>query len=116
MTPSHDLVPADPNPSSGSLVLPALLQRAGPAAVFAAEEFFFGRLRNEHTRKAYLRAVRQFLTWCDGRGLELVRITPKDVGQYLDLLKQRKRSVATRKQQLAALRHFFDDLVTRHAM
>ena len=29
--------------------------------VFAAEEFFFGRLRNGHTRMAYLRSVRQFL-------------------------------------------------------
>ena len=35
--------------------------RAGKAAVFAAEEFFFGRIRNEHTRAAYLIAVRRFL-------------------------------------------------------
>jgi site-specific recombinase XerD len=38
------------------------------------------------------------------------------VGLYLDELRERNLSVATRKQQLAALRHFFDDLVTRHAM
>src|SRR5918911_9888 len=116
MNPSQELVPADPNRPAGSLALPDIVGRAGSAAVFAAEEFFFGRIRNEHTRAAYLRSVRQFLTWCDGRGLELVRITPKDVGQYLHLLRKRKLSVATRKQQLAALRHFFDDLVTRHAM
>lgn len=82
---------------------------------FAAEEFFFGRIRNEHTRSAYLHAVKLFLAWCEQHGLELVRIAPKDVGQYLDGLRK-NTSVATRKQHLAALRHFFDGLVTRHAV
>ena len=49
-------------------------------------------------------------------GLELVRIAPKDVGQCLDGLRKENTSVATRKQHLAALRHFFDSLVTRHAI
>jgi integrase/recombinase XerD len=96
--------------------LPAILSRAGSAAVFAAEEFFFGRLRNEHTRRAYLIAVRRFLAWAEWRHLELVRLTPKDVGQYMDGLRKERTSVATRKQHVAALRHFFDGLVTRHAM
>jgi len=60
--------------------------RAGSAAVFAAEEFFFGTIRNEHTRRAYLHAVRQFLAWCETRSLELPRIAPRDVGQYLTSL------------------------------
>ena len=30
------------------------MQRAGQAAVFAAEEFYYGSIRNEHTRTAYL--------------------------------------------------------------
>ncbi len=34
---------------------------AGQAAVFAPEEFFFGSIRNAHTRAAYLIAVRRFL-------------------------------------------------------
>lgn len=29
--------------------LPAIITRAGPNAVFAAQEFFFGTIRNEHT-------------------------------------------------------------------
>jgi hypothetical protein len=33
------------------------------AAVFASEEFFYGKIRNEHTRRAYLAAVRRFLAW-----------------------------------------------------
>ena len=96
--------------------LPDIVSRAGQAAVFAAEEFFFGRIRNEHTRQAYLVAVKRFLAWAEARGLELARIAPKDVGQYIDGLRNENTSVATRKQHLAALRHFFDGLVIRHAI
>ncbi|MCX6638443.1 MAG: tyrosine-type recombinase/integrase [Acidobacteria bacterium] len=73
-------------------------------------------MRNEHTRAAYLIAVKRFLAWAEARGLELVRIAPKDVGQYLDGLRKENTSLATRKQHLAALRHFFDGLVNRHAI
>src|SRR5437667_5529909 len=115
--PSAGLVPAGQNPPSFlPSQLPEILRRAGKAAVFAAEEFFFGRIRNEHTRAAYLIAVRRFLQWAEDRGLELVRIAPGDVGQYLDWLRKENTSVATRKQHLAAIRHFFDGLVTRHAI
>ena len=115
--PSNALVPAGQNlPDSFRSQLPEILTRAGKAAVFAAEEFFFGRIRNEHTRQAYLVAIKRFLAWAEARGLELVRIAPRDVGQYLDGLRKENTSVATRKQHLAALRHFFDNLVTRHAI
>ena len=66
---SHALVPVSETPSA--LALPDILRRAGQAAVFAAEEFFYGAIRNEHTRTAYRRAVDQFLAWCEQRGLEL---------------------------------------------
>ena len=92
-----------------------LVRQAGQAAVFAADEFFYGTIRNEHTRAAYMHAVRQFLAWCEGRGLELIRIAPKDVGQYFDGLRK-STGIATRKLHLAALRHFFDGMVTRHAI
>jgi site-specific recombinase XerD len=96
--------------------LPAILSRAGKAAIFAAEEFFYGRFRNEHIRAAYPVAIKRFLTLAEDRGLELVWITPKDVGQYFDGLPKGNTSVATRQQHLAAIRHFFDGLVTRHAI
>jgi len=73
-----------PVQTSGAIALPGIVHRAGQAAVFAAEGFFYGSIRNEHTRTAYRRAVDQFLAWCEERGLELVRIAPKDVGQYFD--------------------------------
>ncbi len=116
-TPAVDLAPARPSPpDSFRSQLPEILFRAGTAAVFAAEEFFFGRLRNPHTRAAYFVAVRRFLAWAESRNCELARITPKDVGLYMDGLRKEQTSVATRKQHLAALRHFFDGLVARHAI
>src|SRR5947209_1316942 len=115
--PAAGLVPVGQDPPSFlPSQLPEILRRAGKAALFAAEEFFYGRIRNEHTRAAYLIAVRRFLQWAESRGLELVRIAPKDVGQYLDWLRKENTSVATRKQHLAAIRHFFDGLVTRHVV
>ncbi len=113
---SQDLIPVGKNPLSPlPSQLVQILRRAGKGAVFAADEFFYGRIRNAHTRAAYLHAVKEFLDWCDERGIELVRITPRDVGQYLDSLRK-KTSVPTSKQHLAGLRHFFDGLVTRHVI
>lgn len=110
--PSNALVPV----SKASTGLPAMVRQAGPAAIFAANEFFYGRVRNEHTRAAYRHAVERFLAWCEERGLELARIAPGDVGQYFDGLREKNLSIATRKQHLSAIRHFFDGLVTRHAV
>jgi len=117
LAPDNSLVPASKQPDSApSQLLPNILARAGTAAVFAAEEFFYGKIRNEHTRAAYLIAVRRFLRWAENRGFDLRQIASKDVGQYMDELRKENTSVATRKQHLAALRHFYDGLVTRHAI
>ncbi len=86
---------------------------AGDAARFAYEEFFFGRVRNPYTRRNYRHAVHRFLEWCQNHGLALHQIAPKHVGLYLDELSY---SPATKKVHLSALRHFFDELVLRHAV
>jgi integrase/recombinase XerD len=91
--------------------LPMLVERAGGAARFAWEEFFYAEHHNRHTQRAYQRAVRLFLGWCEGQGAELAAITPGMVGQYLVGL---GGSPAKRNQHLAALRGFFDRLVNRH--
>lgn len=88
----------------------AHVARAGQAAVFASEEFFFGTVRNPHTRAAYLTAVRKFLAWGEGQGIALERITPRDAGRYFDQLRDIS-SIATRKQHLTTLRHYFDGLL-----
>ena len=93
--------------------LPALIAAAGPAAAFVWEEFFTAGIRNPHTRRAYTHAVRRFLAWADGQGCELARLTPGQVGGYLDGL---PGTIPTKKQHLAALRGFFDALVLRHVV
>lgn len=103
-------------PAVGELVprqLPGIVEAAGPRAKFAYEEFFHARLSNQHTRRAYYRAVTRFLSWCQMESLELHRIAPADVGRYVESL---AISVASKKQVLAALRHFFDGMVIRHAI
>ena len=91
---------------------PAIVKAAGRSAEFAWEEFFQAELANSHTRKNYLHAIQKFLAWVEGCGLELPRISPGDVGEYLQAL---ELGVPTKKLHLAALRRFFDRLVNRHA-
>ena len=93
--------------------LPELVERAGGAARFAWEEFFFAEHHNPHTQKAYLSAVRRFLVWAEGEGVELASISPGMVGQYLMGL---GGSPSKRNLHLAALRGFFDRLVQRHVV
>lgn len=93
--------------------LPAILENAGNAAVFAAEEFFEAALSNEHTRRAYGRYVRLFLERCATDDLTLRQITPADAARFIRDLAP---SVSTQKVALAALRRFFDLLVTRHVV
>ena len=100
-------------PTADNAQTPALVAQAGPAAQFAWDEFIYGRIRNPRTRRAYSHAVRRFLEHCRQSGLELTRITPRDVGLYLDAL---VCAPSTKKLHLAALRHFFDTLVTRHVV
>jgi integrase/recombinase XerD len=63
--------------------LPLLVERAGGAARFAWDEFFFAEHHNAHTQIAYLRGVRRFLGWAEGQGVDLAAISPGMVGQYL---------------------------------
>ena len=92
---------------------PAILREAGAAACGAADEFFAVRIRNAHTRRAYDRCVREFLAWCEAGELTLEQVSPVDAGRYIDGLRE---SAAVQRQALAALRQFFDALVTRHAV
>jgi site-specific recombinase XerD len=99
--------------ASGKAILPELVERAGGAARFAWEEFFFAEHHNPHTRRAYESAVRRFLSWCEGEGVELASISPGMVGQYVTAL---GGSAAKRNLHLSALRGFFDRMVQRHVL
>ena len=98
---------------SAEPALPTAVAAAGSAARFAWDEFFSGTLRNPHTRAAYLHAVRRFLAWVEPQEVPIERITPGMVGRYFD---NHPGSVPTRKLHLAAMRAFFDLLVTRHVV
>lgn len=102
-----------PVTSTRTMSVPDAISELGPAAEFAYEEFFAAQVRNRHTRAAYRRAVGRFLTWLGTTGRSLPEVTPGMVGAYFDSL---PHSVATKKLELAALRAFFDVLVTRHVV
>ena len=78
-----EILPASARPLVPSTPLPAPIDRAGPAARFAWDEFFYAEHHNPHTQKAYMAAVKRFLAWCERQGVELPEITPGMVGQYL---------------------------------
>jgi site-specific recombinase XerD len=91
--------------------LPALVIQAGERAGIRFFEFFTANIRNPNTRRAYARAVDEFLVWCSAVGVQdLVRITPLHVSTWIEL-QLRKLSASSVKQRLSALRHLFDWLV-----
>ena len=90
--------------------LPAIVERAGPAAAERVVEFFTAQIRNANTRAAYAKAVTQFFNWCDDRRLELDQISPVAVAAYVEELQGVYRA-PTIKQHLAAIRRLFDWLV-----
>jgi integrase/recombinase XerD len=108
-----DMLPAVIDPAGKWDGMPSLIARACGNARYAWDELFSAGIRNPHTRRAYIHAVRQFLNWCDNQKLELRDITPALVGNYYDAL---HASIPTKKQHLSALRCFFDQLVLRHAV
>src|ERR1700719_4477421 len=93
-------------------VVPALIAAAGERASLRFLEFFAGQIRNPHTRRAYGRAVADFLAWCADAGVSsIAAVQPLHVAAWIDA-QTRERAAPSVKQQLAAIRHLFDWLVT----
>jgi len=91
--------------------LPALIVAAAEKAQIRFVEFFVVNIRNPNTRRAYAKAVRQFLAWCENAGVPSVAaVQPVHVAGFIEEL-TRARSAPTVKQRLAAIRHLFDWLV-----
>lgn len=79
-------------------------------------EFFTVNIRNPNTRKAYVRAAGDFLSWCQAQGvIALPAIQPMHVAAWIEELGH-SHSVPTVKLRLAAIRHLFDWLVTGQIM
>ncbi len=104
--------------------LPALIQRAGPKGWRAFLNFFLGSdVSNEHTQKAYLKAVCEFMDQCENSGIhELSHIEPFMIGAYLGHLRKKKddggRGLSKKsvKLKLAGIRKFFDFLVVNQVI
>jgi site-specific recombinase XerD len=97
---------------SAPLTLPALITAAGARASRRFLEFFAANIRNPHTRRAYGRAVAEFLAWCDDNQVRSIEaVQPLHLAPWIEMQQQR-RAAPTVKVQLAALRHLFDWLVT----
>ena len=94
------------------VALPALVMAAGDRAGIRFLEFFASTIRNPHTRRAYGRAVADFLAWCADHGVaSIAAVQPLHVAAWVEL-QTRERSAPTVKLRLAAIRHLFDWLVT----
>lgn len=92
--------------------LPMLVIAADDQAQRRFLEFFAAAIRNPHTRRAYGRAVAEFLAWCEKHGVpSLAAVQPLHVATWIEV-QGRTSSAPTVKQQLAAIRHLFDWLVT----
>ncbi|TLU70656.1 integrase [Lichenicoccus roseus] len=96
---------------AGSGAVPVLVTAAGERAGIRFLEFFASTLRNPHTRRAYARAVTDFLAWCEAHAVpSITAVQPLHVAAWIELQTQ-ARLAPTVKQQLAAIRHLFDWLV-----
>jgi site-specific recombinase XerD len=84
---------------------------AGDRAIVRFMEFFGANIRNPHTRRAYARAVEDFLAWCEDAGVvSIINVQPLHVAAWVELQTQH-HAAPTAKQRLAAVRHLFDWLV-----
>ena len=100
----------------GARNLPALVVSAGSDAQKRFIEFFAAQIRNKNTRTAYIRAVVDFFDWAEEMEIGgLLDIEPVHVAAWVEL-KTQAYEPQTVKQQLAALRHLFDWLVTGHVL
>lgn len=95
---------------------PAPVAASGAVVEERYWEFFAGCLRNRNTRRAYLRAVEDFLVFLETRGVgTLAEIRPLHVVAHVEIL-TRSHAPATVKQRLAAIRALLDWMVVSQAI
>jgi integrase/recombinase XerD len=104
-----------PSSSIASIDTGTLVAWSDERAAVRTVEFLTANIRNRHTRRAYHAAVRCFLAWCNARNLTLPELRSPHVAEYVEALEARLAPLSV-KQHLAALKHWFDWLVTGHAL
>ncbi len=95
---------------TSALTVPSVIADAGERAHKRFVEFFTANIRNPNTRTAYARAVADFFSWLEERGISLESVEPVVVAAYIEELGKAK-SAPTVKQSLAAIRMLFDWMV-----
>ena len=95
--------------SHSKFLLPAIVVQAGEETSRRFVEFFLVSIRNKNTRAAYARAVRQFLDWCDSRGMKFFEISSLAIAAYVE---RHPGAAPTVNQHLAAIRTMFDWMVS----
>jgi site-specific recombinase XerD len=81
-----------------ALPIPALVAATGEKAAIRFIDFFTSNIRNPNTRKAYAKAVGEFLAFCQQTGIaSLETIRPVHVAAYVEMM-TRSRSAPTTKQ------------------
>jgi integrase/recombinase XerD len=92
-------------------IIPAIIADAGERAAKRFIEFFTATIRNANTRRAYAKAVADFLALCQQLSLTLSAIEPLHVAAYVEQL-TRSKAAPTVKQHLAAIGMLFDWLTS----
>jgi integrase/recombinase XerD len=87
------------------------MAQAGDHAARRFIEFFTATIRNGNTRRAYAKAVADFLAYCQRSGLTLPGTEPVHVAAYIEQL-TRSKAAPTVKQHLAAIGMLFDWLTS----
>lgn len=101
---------------SNAEILPVAIAKSTERVRTRFLEFFTTQIRNPNTRRSYVKAASEFLSWCDVRGAQsLDMITPIHVAGWVEEMTG-SHSAPTVKQRLAAVRHLFDWLVTGQTM
>jgi site-specific recombinase XerD len=102
---------------SPALPVPLLFAVAGDKASRRFLEFFAANIRNANTRRAYSRAAREFLAWCEHAGVaSFADVAPLHVATWIEGQVKAGLAAPSVKQRLAALRHLFDWLVVGQVM
>ena len=83
-----------------------------PDFVKAYEEYLITeKCASENTVSSYVRDVRQFFAYLEGRGLAVQDVMSADVEDYVQKLSHQGKSAATVTRSLASLKSFFNFMV-----
>lgn len=113
----HSIPPSQSLAPLTTVRMPALAS-ADHRTQYAILEFFKAKIRNAHTRRAYIRAAKDFLRFAGERptGQLLETIRSVDVSDWVAAMEATGLAAQTIKQRLAAVRMLFSALMEAHSV